>query len=83
MSQVLTETKADISLLNYVMLTNIQSNVSEYVTAVRKLDSSLLFESKFADKEQQLDIAEEDNFKDTQEVWVAAISTTVSEKSQE
>lgn len=78
MSQIFTKTKAYNSLLNYVMLTNIQINVSEYVTAARELESSLISESKFANKEQQLDIAEEDNFKDTHEVWVAAISTTIS-----
>ena len=37
MSQVLAKTEADISLLNYVMLTNIQSSVSDYVVPIRKL----------------------------------------------
>ena len=74
MFQVLVETAADTSLVNYVMFASIQRSVSEYVAAVREWKNNLLFESKFDSKEQQLDIAKGDIFKDTQEVWVAAIS---------
>ena len=35
-------------------------------------------ESKFVDKEQKLDVAEGDIFKDIQKVWVEAISIAVS-----
>ena len=51
MFQVLDETKAYLSLLIYVMLTNMQSSVSDYVVPIRKLRDKLLFESKIADKE--------------------------------
>ena len=64
MSQVVVETEIHTSLQNYVMFASIQRSVSEYVIAVRELENNLLFESKFADKEQQLDIAEGDIFKD-------------------
>ena len=55
MSQVLSETKAGISLLNYVMLTNMQRSTSDYVATVMELKDNLLFESKLADREQKLD----------------------------
>ena len=71
MSQVLVDTEEDTSLLNYVMFASIQRSVSEYVTAFRELENNLLFESKFEDTEQQLNIAEGDIFKDIQAVWVA------------
>ena len=77
MSQVYSETLAGISFLNYVMLTNMQRSVSDYVDVVRELKDNLLFESKFAGSEQQLDIAEGDAYKSIKEVWVAAMFETI------
>ena len=77
MSQVFSETLAGISFLNYVLLTNMQRSVSDYVAAVRELKDNLLFESKFAGSEQQLDIVEGDAYKSIKEVWVAAMFETI------
>ena len=77
MSQVFSKTLAGISFLNYVMLTNMQRSVSDYVAAVRELKDNLLFEGKFAGNEQQLDISEGDAYKIIKEVWVAAMSETI------
>ena len=77
MSQVLAETKAYISLLNYVMLTSMQRSVSDYVVPVKELKDKLLFESKFAGSEQQLDVVEGDIFKYIHEIWVVAMSKTI------
>ena len=77
MSQVFSKTKASISLTNYVMLTNMQKSVSDYVAVVRELKYNLLFESKFVGNEQQLDIAEGDAYKSIKEVWVAKMSETI------
>ena len=52
MSQVFSETKVGISFLNYVMLTNMQRSVSDYVATARELKDNLIFESKFASSEQ-------------------------------
>ena len=82
MYQVLAETKSDISLLNYVILTNMHRSVSDYVVPHRELKDKLLFESKFTGSELQLDVAEGDIFKYIQEIWVVAMSkkifTTIS-----
>ena len=75
MSQVWSETKACISLLNYVMLTNMQRSVSDYVVVIEELKDNLLFESKLADSEQELDIIEGDAYKSIKEAWLASIST--------
>ena len=77
MPQVFSETLAGISFLNYVMLTNMQRSVSDYVAAVRELKDNLLFDSKFAGSEQQLDIAEGDAYKSIKEVWVATMFETI------
>ena len=74
----MTETKADISWLKYVMLTNMQSNVRDCVVQIRKLRDKILFESKFADKEHEKDIEEGDGYKSIKEVTVDAISMAVS-----
>ena len=58
MHQVLTETKENISWINYVMLTNMQSSVRDYVVPVRKMRDKLLLESKFVDREHENGIAE-------------------------
>jgi len=44
----------------------------------KELKNNLLLQSKLADKEQKLDIADGDIFKDIQEVWEVAISRVVT-----
>ena len=51
MFQVLVETEADTSLLNYGMFASIQRSVSEYITAIKALENNLLFESIFEGKD--------------------------------
>ena len=50
----------------------------DYVAEIRKLENNLLFESKFAGREHEKDIAEGNIFKGIQEVWVAAMSRETS-----
>lgn len=64
-------------ILNYVMFSSIQRNVSEYVTAVRKLENNLLFESKFEDKEKQLYISKGDIFRDIQEFGGSNVQSNI------
>ena len=72
--QVKREMKEDASPHIYDMIASIQGGVCEYIAAVRELKDNLLFESKLADSEQELDIAEGDTYKSIKEAWVAAIS---------
>ena len=80
MSQVLTETKADISWLKYVMLTNMQRSVRDYVVPIRKQRDKLLFESKFVGIEYEKDFAQGDAYKSIKEVRVDAISRELSKE---
>ena len=72
------ETKANIHLLNYVMLTNMQSSVSDYVVPIRKLRDKLLFESKITNKDQKKEIAQGYAYQSIQEVRVEAVSRALS-----
>lgn len=77
MSQVVKETRADTSFPNLTMFASIQRSMNEYITTIRELEGNLLFESKIANSEQKLDIAEGNIFQDTQEFWEEAISGTM------
>ena len=48
------------------------------VVPIRKLRDKLIFESKFADKEHERDIAEGHAYKSIKEVRVDAISSAIS-----
>jgi len=78
MSQVVKETRAYTSLLNLIMFASIQRSVNKYVTVIKELEDTLLFDSKFANKEHKRDIAKGYIFRDIQQVRVAAVSTAVS-----
>ena len=54
----------------------IQRGVIDYMTAIRKLRDTLLFEIKFADRDHELDIVEGDAYKSIKEVRVEAIFGT-------
>ena len=55
-----------------------QEGLIDYVTAIKKLENKLLFESKFAGRYHEKDIAEGDAYQSIQEVMVEAVSGVVS-----
>ena len=59
------EKGADTSLLKLILLTSIQTEINECVTAGKELNDNLFFEDKFAGDEQK-------NVAEGQEVWEAA-----------
>ena len=63
-SQVVKDTREDTNSWPYVMLISMQESVADYVIATKVLESNLLFESKFAGRKYEQDVAEGDIFQD-------------------
>jgi len=78
MSHVVRETRTDNGSQFYDVLTSMQERLIDYVATNRKLKDKLLFESKFAGKENEKDIAEGDDYQSMQEVRVEALSRAIS-----
>jgi hypothetical protein len=78
MSHVVRETRTYIGSQFYDVLTSMQEGLIDYVAANRKLKDKLLFESKFAGRENEKDIAEGDDYQSIQEVRVEAVSREIS-----
>ena len=63
-SQVIKDKRVDTNSWPYVMLISMQESVADYVTAAKVLENNLLFESKFAGRKYEHDVAEGYIFQD-------------------
>jgi hypothetical protein len=78
MSHVVRETTTDNGSQFYDVISSMQERLIDYVATNTKLKDKLLFESKFAGRENEKDIAEGDDYQSMQEVRVEAISRAIS-----